>query len=38
MLVFNWMERKVERVGTLMNDVVTRVFTNSAVSKLNNND
>ena len=38
MLVFNWMERKVERVGTLMNDVVTRVFTDSAVAKLNDND
>lgn len=38
MLVFNWMERKVERVGTLMNDAVTRVFTDSAVSTLNQNN
>lgn len=38
MLVFNWMERKVERVGALMNDVVTRVFTDSVVAKITSQD
>lgn len=31
LLVFNWMERKVERVASLMNDTVTRVFTAKAM-------
>lgn len=32
MLVFNWMERKVERVATLINDAVTRTFTGAAIT------
>lgn len=33
MLVFNWMERKVERVSSLMNDMVTRTFTEALVNQ-----
>lgn len=32
MLAFNWMERKVERVSTLMNDAVTRSFTGTVIT------
>lgn len=38
MLAFNWMERKVERVASLMNDAVTRVFTGSVQTQVMNQD
>ncbi len=33
MLVFNWMERKVERVANLINDTATRAFTGAVINK-----